>query len=108
MENRALADIESAAEEYAETRDSRQALLVREVELKDDLKALMHKHKLTTYKRNGIEIKLTVEQEGIKVKVKPGGDDEKEDVVMQRAEPGETPEPPVEYEEGDIEDPDDE
>jgi hypothetical protein len=88
MENRALADIEAAAEEYAETRDNRQALLVHEVELKDDLKALMHQHRLTTYKRNGIEIKLVMETENIKVKIKPGGADEKEDVVMQREPEG--------------------
>ena len=74
MEDGKLQAIENAALDYAELRDERQALTVKEVELKQKLIDLMHKHEKTEYKRNGISVKLVVEQEGVKVRVKDESD----------------------------------
>ena len=65
-----IAAIENAALDYAEIRDERQALTKREVETKQKLIELMHKKELKEYKRNGISVKLVVEEESVKVRVK--------------------------------------
>jgi hypothetical protein len=65
-----IAAIENAALDYAELRDERVALSAREVELKQKLMDLMHAKDITEYRRNGISVFLTVEKEGIKVRVK--------------------------------------
>lgn len=65
-----IAAIENLAMDYAELRDQRLELNVQEVALKKKLVDLMHKKKLKNYKRDGITIALTIEKEGIKVRVK--------------------------------------
>jgi hypothetical protein len=70
-----IAAIENAAFDYAEIRDERQALTVKEVDLKKKLLDLMHKKELTEYKRNGISVKVILEQENIKVRVRESEDD---------------------------------
>jgi len=67
--------IENAALDYAELRDQRQELTKQEVELKGKLIDLMHAKKLTEYKRNGISVKLVVEEESVKVRVKEEGEE---------------------------------
>jgi hypothetical protein len=67
--------IENAALDYAEIRDERQALTVKEVDLKKKLLDLMHKKELTEYKRNGISVKVILEQENVKVRVRESEDD---------------------------------
>ena len=69
-----MEDGKLAAIENAELRDERQALTVKEVELKQKLIDLMHKHEKTEYKRNGISVKLVVEEETVKVRVKDESD----------------------------------
>lgn len=70
-----IAAIENAALDYAELRDQRQEIGRQEVELKKKLIDLMHKKEMKEYKRNGISVKLTVEEEGVKVRVKESEDD---------------------------------
>jgi hypothetical protein len=65
-----IAAIENAALDYAEIRDQRQELTKQEVDLKKKLLDLMHAKKLTEYKRNGISVKVVLEQENVKVRVK--------------------------------------
>lgn len=66
--------IENAALDYAEIRDQRQALTQQEVDLKEQLLDLMHAKKLTEYKRNGISVKVVLEQDNVKVRVKSEDD----------------------------------
>ena len=74
MENNKIAAIENTALDYAEIRDERQALTVREVELKTKLLDLMHKAGKTEYKRNGISVSITPEGEKVKVRVRSEDD----------------------------------
>jgi K+-sensing histidine kinase KdpD len=69
-----IAAIEKAALDYVEVRDQRQALTADEVSLKTELINLMHKAEKVEYKRNGISIKLIMEKENVKVRVKDEGD----------------------------------
>lgn len=70
MEDAKIAAIENLALDYAELRDERVALSAREVDLKQKLIDKMHALGKTEYKRNGVQVKLTVEKEGVKVRVK--------------------------------------
>ena len=74
MGDNKIVAIENAALDYAEIRDERQALTVREVELKTKLIGLMHKAEKVEYKRNGILVRLVPEGENIKVRVKSEDD----------------------------------
>jgi len=74
MENTKITAIENAAMDYAEIRDERQELTLREVELKTKLLDLMHKAGKTEYKRNGISVKIVPEGENVKVRVKSEDD----------------------------------
>jgi len=69
MEDKHLADLEDAARNYAAVRDSRMALTKQEVDLKDSLLVLMHKHKKQTYKCDDVEIKVVVTEEKVKVRI---------------------------------------
>ena len=69
MEDREIADLEAKAHDYLKIRNKRQDLTRREVELKTDLLAMMHKHKRRDYTRDGIEIRIIVEQEKVQVKI---------------------------------------
>ena len=69
MEDKHLADLEDGARQYAAVRDQRMRLTEREVELKDALLSLMHKHKKTTYKCEDIEIRIVVTKEKVNVRI---------------------------------------
>lgn len=77
-----IAAIENAALDYVEIRDKRQALSADESSLKKELLTLMHKEGKTEYKRNGISIKVVVEEETVKVRVKEEGELEAPDVAV--------------------------
>jgi len=66
--------IENAAMDYAEIRDQRQELTTQEIDLKKRLLDLMHKEGKTEYKRDGISVKIVVEEETVKVRVKEESD----------------------------------
>lgn len=77
MEDRKISDLVEKAEEYVKVRDKRQDLTRRESELKADLLTLMKKYKKREYVYEGIEIRIVVEEETIKVRIhKPGGEEE--------------------------------
>lgn len=80
MEDRAIKALEDIAEAYAEVRDERIALNLREAELKQTAMALMKKHEKQIYRRNGIEIRVVPGEEDIKVRIKKPGDKESDDV----------------------------
>jgi alpha-galactosidase len=65
-----IAAIENAALDYAEIRDERQVLTTKEVDLKKRLLDLMHNKGLKEYKRNGISVKVVMEEENVKVRVR--------------------------------------
>ena len=65
-----IAAIENAALDYAEIRDERQELTTKEVDLKKRLLDLMHNKGLKEYKRNGISVKVVMEEENVKVRVR--------------------------------------
>jgi hypothetical protein len=79
MEDRAIADLEQMALDYADIRDRRQALNREEVDLKQKTMALMHKHHKTEYRRDGIEIRIVPGEEDVKVKVKPETEKDEDD-----------------------------
>lgn len=79
LENRKIKALQDAAMDYADIRDQRQALTTQEVELKQKLIDLMHKHERETYTYQGVTITLVHEEENVKVKVsKPKSDDDEE------------------------------
>ena len=69
LEDRAIAELEAAAEEYAGIRDRRMALTEQEVECKEKLLALMHGHGKQTYIHGGIEIRVVAEKEKVRVRI---------------------------------------
>lgn len=71
FEDRKIPALHRAAMDYAAVRDERMALSVREGDLKEKLRGLMHKHEKKTYTCDGIEIVITEEtvEEKIKVRV---------------------------------------
>jgi hypothetical protein len=69
MDEPEIKDLEEKAHEYLKIRNKRQDLTRREVELKTDLLGLMKKHKKKEYVRDGIEIRVVVEEETVKVKI---------------------------------------
>jgi hypothetical protein len=77
QEDAAIAELETAAEEYVSARDERQAMLANEVELKNNLLALMTKHKKEHYEHDGIVVDVVPEGVKLKVKIsKPKADEE--------------------------------
>lgn len=70
MEDREIRAISTAALDYAEIRDERQQLTTREVELKTKLIDLMHANKKTEYEFKNVSIKLVVEKEKVRVRIK--------------------------------------
>jgi hypothetical protein len=70
MDDPKIEELESLAEGYAEVRDERMELNKSEVDLKDKLLAAMKKHRKEHYHHNGIDIKVVVEEETVKVRVK--------------------------------------
>ena len=81
MENRKIKALQDAAMDYANIRDQRVALSAQEVDLKQKLIDLMHKHEKETYTYQGVTITLVMEQENVKVKIaKKDKDADDEDV----------------------------
>jgi hypothetical protein len=74
MEERALKDIEESALNYIEGRDERMDATRVEVERKQALIDLMHKHDKQTYSRRigdkVLNVKLKVEKESVKASLK--------------------------------------
>jgi hypothetical protein len=80
LENRKIKALQDAAMDYADIRDQRVALTSQEVELKQKLIDLMHKHDRETYTYNGVTITLVHEEESVKVKVsKPKAEESEEE-----------------------------
>lgn len=74
MEDPAIEELEDKAEEYADIRDQRMELTPIESKLNDELLTLMKKHGKTTYKHAGIDCKIVVESEKVRVKIKKDKD----------------------------------
>jgi hypothetical protein len=92
MSDAKLSVIEGLAIDYVELRDERMDIGKQEVEIKQQLIEAMHKAGKTEYKRAGISVKLIVEEEGVKVRVK----DEDEKPKTKDAKPKATDFPPPE------------
>ncbi len=78
MEGRQIQELVDLGTEYAKIRDKRMDLGKREVELKHDLLSAMKKHKKKEYIFDGIEIRVVMEEETVKVKVTNPEPEEKE------------------------------
>ncbi len=80
MERKGIKEIEQAADEYAELRDERMAILKKEVEAKTQLINLMKKNNQAVYEfeEDGELVTVTLKSEE-KVKVKRGSADDEED-----------------------------
>jgi hypothetical protein len=76
-----IADLEAAAENYAEVRDERMALLKQEVDLQESLLKLMKKHDRVSYRRDGIKITVVEKSEKVRVRVSHGEEEEFEEQV---------------------------
>ena len=74
MDDPKIEAIETAAENYAEIRDERQALTLDEVKLKTKLLTLMKEHKKTKYVHAGISVEIKIEKETVRVRVKKSDD----------------------------------
>jgi hypothetical protein len=74
MEDPAIEELESAAEQYAEIRDRRQELTTEEVRLKTQLLNIMHENKKTEYNHGGVNVKVLVEKEKVRVRIKKDED----------------------------------
>jgi hypothetical protein len=70
MDDPAIEELETAAQEYATIRDQRMALNEEESELKTNLLAMMHKYEKKKYVHEGVEIRIVNADETVKVKIK--------------------------------------
>ena len=70
MEDPQIEELEGSAENYADIRDQRMELTKEEVAAKDELLGLMKKHGKVSYVHNGYDIKVIVESEKLKVRIK--------------------------------------
>jgi hypothetical protein len=104
MEDRAIAELETLAADYADIRDRRIALNAEEGDLKSRVMAEMRRQKKELYKRNGIEIRIVRGDDDVKVKVSTadpgnGGDEEEDDDddvdVHTPTDPAVPPPPPM-------------
>lgn len=68
VEDVQIPEIDDVAGEYVQARDSRMAELAKEVEAKGRLKTIMDKHKLKSYKFDGLIVSVVPGEETIKVK----------------------------------------
>lgn len=69
MEDASIEELETAAKRYAVIRDKRMALTDQEVDQKDLLLTLMHRHGKKEYRHRGIFIKIVPEGEKVRVKI---------------------------------------
>jgi hypothetical protein len=87
MQDRKIKALEDAAHDYADARDARMELSRTEIEHKDRLLKLMHKHNKKSYTSGNLSIELVVEKEKLKVKIKKASDgDEDTDEVTREEE----------------------
>ena len=70
-------DLTKFAEKYVEQRDERMSILKKEIELKEQVIAIMRKLRLKTYRDDEMNLTITMESKTT-VKVKIGGDDDDE------------------------------
>jgi hypothetical protein len=70
MEDPEIEELENSAEEYADFRDQRMELTKEETRCKTELLGLMKKHGKTSYVHDGYDIKVIVESEKLKVRIK--------------------------------------
>jgi hypothetical protein len=70
MEDTEISDLEDAARNYASVRDRRMALTKQEVDLNGVLLQAMKRHKREHYHRDGVDIRLIVEKEKVRVRIK--------------------------------------
>jgi hypothetical protein len=70
MEDTEISDLEDAARNYASVRDERMALTKKEVDLAGVLLQALKRHNKEHYHRDGIDIKLVVEKEKVRVRIK--------------------------------------
>jgi hypothetical protein len=70
MEDPAIEELEDSAENYSDIRDQRMELTREEVRLKTELLGLMKKHSKSSYTHNGYDIKVIVESEKLRVRIK--------------------------------------
>lgn len=82
MDDAKIKEIETAALAYAEGRDARMAATEEEVRLKGQIIDAMHKHDKKEYRRGNIYIKLLIEKEKVKVKIKDEVVDERQAAVV--------------------------
>ena len=86
MEDRKIAALENAAQDYAEIRDQRQGLSQKEVELKGNLLTLMHKLDKTEYHRGNVSISVIVEKEKVKVRIKSASTETEDEEEIEEEE----------------------
>jgi hypothetical protein len=70
-------DLSKFAEKYVEKRDERMNLLRQEIELKEQVIAVMRRLRLKTYRDDEMDLTITLESKTT-VKVKIGGSDDDE------------------------------
>lgn len=70
MEDPQIEELEGSAENYADIRDQRMELTKEETRLKTELLGLMKKHGKSSYVHDGYDIKVIVESEKLKVRIK--------------------------------------
>jgi hypothetical protein len=78
MEDTAIEEIETTARQYKSKQDRRIAILKEEVDLKNLLLQLLHRHGKKSYYRDGLDIQIVPTSE--KVKVRFGVDKEAEEI----------------------------
>lgn len=76
LEDPAIEELEKLAKLYAKTRDKRQAIGVQEVDLKGQLLVAMKKNGKEEYTHGKISIRVVVEEETVKVKIRKDEDEE--------------------------------
>jgi hypothetical protein len=69
MEDRAIAELEALAEDYADVRDKRMSLTTKETELNDELLVMMKKYKKSEYHHGDVHCWLKSTDEKVKVKI---------------------------------------
>ena len=76
MDDRAIRALNEAALSYDDVKKERMKLTEQEVELKEQVRELMHAQKRKHYRYKNIEIALEPEGEKVKVRVRSEGDEE--------------------------------
>ena len=84
LEDKAIQEIEDAAESYADLRDDRIRMLAKEVGAQTALLDVMEKHKRLVYKRNGITARVKTGKNKVQVEIdKPEDELEGEDAEFE-------------------------